>query len=260
MKYLCLLRYVGTHFHGFQAQPGKRTVQGEMTRVMREFFGTDVSVTGCSRTDSGVHAEGFCLTVALADGSLPVPPEKLPQAVAPYLPPDLSVVEAQAVADGFHPRYDAVKKEYRYLIYPRRVMDPFYRNRAWHVFVPFLPEALEKMNEAAAHLVGTHDFSAFRAEGSATRSPVRTVFRCAVKREGDFYRLEIEGDGFLYNMVRIVTGTLVAVGTGKLSPDDVKKALESRTRTAAGATAPPDGLYLHHVTYNETDFLKETRE
>ena len=260
MKYLCLLRYVGTHFHGFQTQPGKRTVQGEVTRAMGEFFGTDVAVTGCSRTDSGVHAEGFCLTVALADGSLPVPPEKLPQAVAPYLPPDVSVAEAQAVGDGFHPRYDAVKKEYRYLIYPDRVMNPFYRNRAWHVFLPFLPNALEKMNEAAAFLVGTHDFSAFRAEGSPTRSPVRTVFRCEVIREGDFYRLAIEGDGFLYNMVRIVTGTLVAVGTGKLSPEAVKKALDGRTRTAAGATAPPDGLYLYHVTYNEADLLKETRE
>ena len=260
MQYLCRIRYVGTHFHGFQAQPDKRTVQGVLTEAVRAFFDVPVAVTGCSRTDSGVHAEDFRLTLALPDGSIPVPADKLPQAIAPFLPPDLSVVEAIPVEDGFHPRYDAVKKEYRYLIYAGRVMDPFYRDRAWHVFVPFLPDALERMNEAAAHLVGTHDFSAFRAEGSPTRSPVRTVFGCSVVKSGSLYTLSIEGDGFLYNMVRIVTGTLVAVGTGKLSPEGVKKALESRKRTSAGATAPPDGLYLHHVTYHEEDFLKKTRE
>jgi tRNA pseudouridine38-40 synthase len=200
------------------------------------------------------------LTLALPDGTLPVPPEKLPQAIAPFLPPDLSLVWAREAGDGFHPRYDAVCKEYRYLLYKDRVMNPFYKGRAWHVFYPFLPDALEKMNEAASYLVGTHDFSAFRAEGSPTRSPVRTVFRCEVTRSDPFYTLSIEGDGFLYNMVRIVTGTLVAVGTGKLAPDGVKKALESRARTASGATAPPDGLYLHRVTYNESDFLKKTRD
>ena len=260
MQYLCHVKYVGTHFHGFQAQPGKRTVQGALTEAVRSFFGVPATVTGCSRTDSGVHAEGFCLTVALPDGNLPVPPDKLPQAIAPFLPPDLSVTDAIPAEDGFHPRYDAVKKEYRYLIYSGRVMDPFYKNRAWHVFVPFLPDAVERMNEAAAHLVGTHDFSAFRAEGSPTKSPVRTVFRCAVTHDEPFYTLSIEGDGFLYNMVRIVTGTLVAVGTGKLAPGRVKQALESCVRTAAGATAPPDGLYLHRVTYDEKDFSKKTRE
>ena len=260
MQYLCQVKYVGTHFHGFQAQPRKRTVQGALTEAVRSFFGVPATVTGCSRTDSGVHAEGFCLTLRLPDGTLPVPADKLPQAVAPYLPPDLCLWTATGVEDGFHPRYDAVKKEYRYLIYSGKVMDPFYKNRAWHVFVPFLPDGVERMNEAAAFLTGTHDFSAFRAEGSPTRSPVRTVFRCEVTRNEPFYTVSIEGDGFLYNMVRIVTGTLVAVGTGKLAPDGVKKALESRARTASGATAPPDGLYLHRVTYNESDFFKKTRD
>ncbi len=260
MKYLCKVRYAGTYFHGFQTQPGKRTVQGTLTEAARNFFGKDVAVTGCSRTDSGVHAEGFCLTLALPDGSLPVPPEKLPQALAPYLPPDLSVAEAKEAGDGFHPRYDAVSKEYRYLIYKDRVMNPFYKDRAWHVFLPFLPDALEKMNEAASYLVGTHDFSAFRSEGSPTKSPVRTVFRCQVTGEAPLYTLSIEGDGFLYNMVRIVTGTLVAVATGKLKPEKIKDILEGKKRVRAGATAPPDGLYLYSVTYKEEDVLKTERE
>lgn len=257
MKYLCHISYAGTHFCGFQAQPGRRTVQGTLTEIATAFFGSPVAVTGCSRTDSGVHAKDFCLTFALPDGSLPVPPEKLPLAIAPFMPPDLSLYEARAVGDGFHPRYDAKKKEYRYLIRHTRVQDPFCHERAWQVYFPFLPDALARMNEAASHLCGTHDFSAFRAEGSPTRSPVRTVYACRVEQEGDLYTLSIEGDGFLYNMVRIVTGTLVAVATGKLSPDDVKTILEARVRSRAGATAPPDGLYLARVFYDAADFDKE---
>lgn len=259
MKYLCYIRYVGTHFCGFQAQKEKRTVQGTLTEILEQFFESPVMVTGCSRTDSGVHADGFALTVALADGSLPVPPEKLSLALAPYMPPDLSLYRAQAVEDGFHPRYDAKGKEYRYTILRTPVHNPFYRDRAWQVYYPFLPDATARMNQAAKHLVGTHDFSAFRAEGSPTRSPVRTVFDCHVENEGEVYTLSVTGDGFLYNMVRIITGTLLAVATGRISPEEVGSILASRNRTAAGATAPPEGLCLAHVLYDEKDFLKETR-
>lgn len=260
MKYLCYVRYVGTHFCGFQAQKEKRTVQGELTRIFGNFFSVPVMVTGCSRTDSGVHADGFALTAELPDGTLPVPPEKLPLALSPMMPPDLSLYSAQAVMDGFHPRYDAKGKEYRYTILRTPVHNPFYRNRAWQVYYPFLPDALEKMNAAAAYLVGTHDFSAFRAEGSPTKSPVRTIFDCHVERDGELYTVSVTGDGFLYNMVRIITGTLLAVATGKLTPDAVREILHSRTRTAAGATAPPDGLCLARVFYNEADLKKEHRE
>lgn len=260
MKYLCYIRYVGTHFCGFQAQKEKRTVQGTLTAVFKEFFGTDVAITGCSRTDSGVHADGFAMTAALPDGTLPVPPEKLSLALAPLMPPDLSLYAARAVMDGFHPRYDARGKEYRYTILHSPVANPFYRDRAWHVFYPFLPDALARMNEAAGHLCGTHDFSAFRAEGSPTRSPVRTVFDCRVTQEGELYTVSVTGDGFLYNMVRIITGTLLSVATGKRTPADVARALESRARTAAGATAPPEGLCLARVMYDEADFFKTSRD
>lgn len=260
MKYLCYIRYVGTHFCGFQAQKAQRTVQGTLTDILSRFFGRDVMVTGCSRTDSGVHADGFALTAALPDGSLPVPPEKLPLAISPLMPPDLSLYRAQGVMDGFHPRYDAKGKEYRYTILRTPVFNPFYRDRAWQVYYPFLPDAPARMNRAAQHLVGTHDFSAFRAEGSPTRSAVRTVFDCHVEQEGDAYTVCVTGDGFLYNMVRIITGTLLSVATGKTEPDAVKDILLSCRRTAAGATAPPEGLCLARVIYDETDFLKETRE
>ncbi|MBE6567475.1 MAG: tRNA pseudouridine(38-40) synthase TruA [Ruminococcaceae bacterium] len=260
MKYLCYIRYVGTHFCGFQAQKEKRTVQGTLTEILEQFFESPVMVTGCSRTDSGVHADGFALTVALADGSLPVPPEKLSLALAPYMPPDLSLYRAQAVEDGFHPRYDAKGKEYRYSILAVPVANPFYKDRAWQVYYPFLPDALERMNRAASHLVGTHDFSAFRAEGSPTKTPVRTVFDCHVERKDALYTVVVTGDGFLYNMVRIITGTLLAVATGRIAPDATADILASGNRTAAGATAPPEGLCLARVLYDEADFLKKTRD
>ena len=259
MKYLCTVRYVGTHFSGFQAQPSRRTVQGVLTAAAEEVFGCPTAVTGCSRTDSGVHAEGFALTLEPSDGVIRIPPENLPLAFRGHLPPDLAVANARLVGDGFHPRYDAKWKEYRYKIHVSRVADPFLYERAWHMPIPFLPDAVERMNEAASHLVGTHDFSAFRSEGSPTHSPVRTVYECTVEREGDMYTLRIRGDGFLYNMVRLVTGTLVSVATGQLEPKDALRILESKKRPSAGPTAPPDGLSLYRVFYDEEDFSKQTR-
>lgn len=259
MKYLCKIRYDGTHFHGFQVQPNKRTVQGVLTDAVRAVFETDVRVTGCSRTDSGVHADGFCLTLEPSDGVLRVPCEKLGVAIQPYLPPDLSLYEARFVEDGFHPRYDAKSKEYKYLIFHDKIMNPFLRHRAWQAPHAFLPDALARMNEGLSHLVGTHDFSAFRAEGSPTPTAVRTVHACRIEREGSLYTLTVSADGFLYNMVRIITGTAVAIASGRISPDSIPRILECGKRTAAGATAPPDGLYLSRVIYDEADFSKKTR-
>ena len=259
MKYLCTVAYVGTHFCGFQAQPKRRTVQGVLTESAESVFGCPVLVTGCSRTDSGVHAEEFFLTLEPTDGVLRIPPENLPLAFRRYLPPDLALFSARLVEDGFHPRYDARWKEYHYKIHAVRVADPFLYQRVWHMPVPFLPDALERMNEAATHLVGTHDFSAFRSEGSPTRSPVRTVFACRVEREGNIYTVKIRGDGFLYNMVRIIAGTLVSVATGQISPRRVKDILLAKKRPSAGPTAPPDGLSLCRVFYDEADFSKQIR-
>lgn len=260
MKYLCHIRYVGTHFHGFQTQKSKRTVQSTLTDALTRYFGSPLSVTGCSRTDSGVHADGFAVTVALPNGEIPVPPERLPQAIAPFLPPDLSLYDAMAVEDGFHPRYDALGKEYRYTILHTRIQNPFYEARAWQVYFPFLPDALARMNLAASYLVGKHDFSAFCDEGTPHKTTVRTVFSCSVLKEEDIFTVVVRGDGFLYHMVRIIVGTLVAVATGRLTPEQVKAALASGNRSAVGATAPADGLCLKEVFYDEKDFFKKTRD
>ena len=259
MKYLCKIRYVGTHFCGFQVQPGRRTVQGVLNEVADRVFECPVRVTGCSRTDSGVHAEGFCLTLEPSDGVLRIPPEKLSLAMQPFLPPDLSLYEARTVEDGFHPRYDAVSKEYKYLIYHNKIMNPFLANRVWQAPHAFVPDALERMNLAAAYLIGEHDFSAFRSEGSPTLTAVRTVHDCRITHEGDLYTLTVSADGFLYNMVRIITGTMVAVAAGRILPEQVKSILASKNRAGAGATAPPDGLYLNRVVYDEADYVKKVR-
>lgn len=259
MKYLCILRYVGTHFHGFQVQPTARTVQGVLTLAAERVFGTSVLVTGCSRTDSGVHAEGFAVTLEPSEGAALIPPENLPLAAREHLPPDLAIISARAVGDGFHPRYDAVEKEYRYTVYAAKVMDPFLYQRAWHMPVPLLPDALRRMNEAASLLVGKQDFSAFRNEGSPTRSPVRQVYECRVEQDGLLYTVIIRGDGFLYNMVRIITGTLFAVGQGKYEPSDILKMLASKKRAASGPTAPADGLSLYRVIYREEDLVRAVR-
>lgn len=247
MKYFARIKYLGTDFHGFQVQPDERTVQGELCRALAEALGRECRVTGCSRTDAGVHANEFCLTVE-CDGAT-VPPEKLPVAVARYLPNDLSLFHAEPCADDFHPRYDVVEKEYLYRIINSPIYDPFDFGRAWFVPRTIDDAAVGRMNAAAAALIGRHDFSAFMSEGSDVEDTVRTVKSVSVTKSGRLIEIRISADGFLYNMVRIIVGTLVEVAHGRISPDTVGEILESRDRSRAGMTAPPQGLYLNRVTY-----------
>ena len=247
MKYFARIKYLGTDFHGFQVQPDERTVQGELCRALAEALGRECRVTGCSRTDAGVHANEFCLTVE-CDGAT-VPPEKLPVAVARYLPNDLSLFHAEPCADDFHPRYDVVEKEYLYRIINSPIYDPFDFGRAWFVPRTIDDAAVGRMNAAAAALTGRHDFSAFMSEGSDVEDTVRTVKSVSVTKSGRLIEIRISADGFLYNMVRIIVGTLVEVAHGRISPDTVGEILESRDRSRAGMTAPPQGLYLNRVTY-----------
>ncbi len=247
MKYFAKIKYLGTNFHGFQVQPDKRTVQGELCSGLAEALGVPCKVTGCSRTDAGVHANEFCLTVE-ADGAS-VPPEKLPLAVARFLPNDLSLFYAEECADDFHPRYDVKEKEYLYRIINKPVYDPFEYGRAW-----FLPRKIDEqkialMNEGAKEIIGKRDFSSFMSEGSDTEDTVRDVKALSVTKNGDYIEIRISADGFLYNMVRIIVGTLVEVAYGRFSPRDIKKIIESNDRKKAGMTAPPEGLYLNRVTY-----------
>lgn len=247
MKYFAKIKYLGTDFCGFQVQPEKRTVQGELCNALSLAFGVPCKVTGCSRTDSGVHANEFCITVENDGGSIPA--EKLPVAVAKYLPNDLSLFWAKVCNDDFHPRYDVVSKEYLYRVINDKIYDPFEYGRAWFVPREVDDKALERMRVAASHIIGTHDFSAFMSEGSDVEDRVRTVFYLTVEKMGNLIEIRISADGFLYNMVRIIVGTLFEVAAGRIDPDAIPSIIESKKRSAAGPTAPPQGLYLNKVVY-----------
>lgn len=252
MKLLLRINYLGTAFCGYQIQKDKRTVQGELNRAARELFGFECDVTGCSRTDSGVHANDFCAAVTKKGESyLPTDIEisKIPRAITAHLPLDISVRSAEWVEDSFHPRYDVKYKEYVYRIYNGAVRDPFFEGRSFYVPRAIGGEALERMQRAAANYVGKHDFSAFMAQGSSVSTTVREVFYAEVEKLGDEIIFRVAADGFLYNMVRIMAGTLISVAEGRIEPDAIGDIIESRSRDRAGMTAAACGLYLNKVVY-----------
>ena len=252
MKILIKISYVGTAYCGYQVQPNGVSVQQRLNEAALETFGFDCDVVGCSRTDSGVHANCFCATVSKKGESAletAIPIERIPLALSAYLPQDIAVFDAAWVSNEFHARYDVKEKEYLYRFYNRAVRNPFEEERSMHVPKPISDEALALMDRAAKSLCGMQDFAAYLAQGSSVKSTVRTVKHASVTREGDVITLRIAADGFLYNMVRIIAGTLLAVGQGKLTPEDVSRITASRDRTQAGSTAPACGLYLNRVTY-----------
>ncbi len=252
MKLLVRIAYLGTKFCGYQIQNGCRTVQGELNAAAKSLFGFDCDVTGCSRTDSGVHANLFCATIAKkGENALEthIDAAKIPAALNAHLPCDISVRSAEWVNEDFHPRYDVKYKEYIYRIYNDRQRSPFEEGRAWHI-PQFIDEnAILRMNEAAGFFVGEHDFSAFMASGSKVESTVRCVKYASVAEEDGVIVFKVAADGFLYNMVRIMTGTLIAVAQGKIAPQEISGIIGSRDRARAGMTAPPEGLYLNNVLY-----------
>ena len=238
-----VVSYDGTAFHGFQVQPGKRTVQGELEKALSELFGTETAVVGCSRTDAGVHAVRFVLH---ADVPASFPTDRLHFALNTMLPPDVSALGCSDADENFHARFSCLGKTYRYVIHNSPVRSPFFENRAW-----FLPGELDtgKMADAAGEIVGKHDFAAFMAQGSSVSCTVRTVSECRVERgDGGIISLYVTADGFLYNMVRIIAGTIAEAGKNKLC-GSVSDIIGSRDRTRAGMTAPPCGLYLWDVKY-----------
>lgn len=247
MKYFAKIRYLGTEFHGYQVQPDKRTVMGELCHGLEQALGGPCKVTGCSRTDAGVHANEFCVTIE--SDAATVPPEKLPVAVARFLPNDLSLFYARECDAAFHPRYDVVSKEYLYRIKNVPVYDPFEFGRAWFIARPISNIGLSNMKSAAAHFLGRHDFAAFMSEGSDVTDTVREVYFLDVSRKDDLIEIRISANGFLYNMVRIIVGTLIEVAYGRLRHEDIPDVISSCDRSRAGMTAPPEGLYLNKVTY-----------
>ena len=258
MKVLIKVRYDGSAFCGSQVQPGLPTVQGTLTVACGEVFGFDCDVTGCSRTDSGVHALSYCATVSPTQTGTyrndwcPVPVGKIPRALNSKLSPSVAVIGACYVDDSFHPRYDVVSKEYRYLINDSAVRDPLLIGRAWQTGRPITDVGLDMMRSACAYFIGKHDFRAFMASGSAISDTVRDVGSLSARRREDgLIEILISADGFLYNMVRIIAGTLVSVGYGRIKPADIPGIIASGDRAAAGQTAPAEGLYLSDVKYKE---------
>ena len=245
MKVLLTIAYVGTAYCGWQVQKNGKSVQEALQDGVAQTFGKRYPVTGCSRTDSGVHAKGFKCTVDLDEKAPRIPADKIPIALNTKLPDDISVLHAEYVSDDFHARYSVKSKRYEYVIHNSAVKDPFLRGRAWRV-----PQHLDEqvMDEAAKSFIGTHDFTSFRAAGSDVPDSVRTVFDASVRRDGELIIFSVSADGFLYNMVRIMAGTLVDVARGTVTAP-LSVIIAEQNRAKAGQTAPPDGLTLAEVLY-----------
>ena len=252
MKILIKLSYLGTDFCGYQVQVDRRSIQGELTRAARELFSFDCDITGCSRTDSGVHANMFCATISgRGDEGLntSLSPDRIVRALNAHLPDDICVYDAEWVENGFHPRYDVKYKEYVYRMYNGSARAPFESGRSLILKKKFTEEQIEKMNAAASCFVGKRDFRSFMAQGSQVASTVREVKYAGVECRDDVIEFKVAADGFLYNMVRIMAGTLIAVAEGKISVCDIAEIIVSCDRSRAGQTAPPEGLYLNKVVY-----------
>ncbi len=243
--WLLLLRYDGTRYHGWQVQPNGVTVQQVLQDAVERVTGVRSGITGCSRTDAGVHALMFCCALKTESR---IPPENVPAALNAHLPRDIAVYACRLAPPEFHPRYDCVGKRYVYRVWNQPVRHPFWEGHAHHVSRR-LDELV--MAQAARDFEGTHDFKAFCAAGSSVEDTVRTVRRCTVARNGDMLDITVEADGFLYNMVRIIVGTLLDIEAGRLPPDSVPAILKSRDRSRAGKTAPACGLYLEQVFYKD---------
>lgn len=248
---LLTIEYDGTDFHGWQRQPGTRTCQGELERVLSVMCGQQITIDGTSRTDAGVHALGQKATLR---GDFSIPTDRIASVANNLLgggrnslkDGDIRVLSAEEMPEDFHARFSCKGKKYIYRI-RNGESDVFSRNYCWRVSDKLDVEAMRK---AASYIVGTHDFACFQAAGGQEReTTVRTVFSLDIEEKGKDITLYVRGDGFLYNMVRIITGTLVDVGRGKIDPDYVKDIVESADRTKAGVTAPPQGLYLAEIYY-----------
>lgn len=244
---LLTLRYDGTAYHGWQVQENAVTVQQTLQDAIEAVFGARLPVIGCSRTDAGVHAKMFCVNFR-TDSAIPC--ERIPYALNAHLPDDVGVYACRQVPDDFHARYSCVSKRYRYVIRNSPFRDPFLVGRA--AVVPFpLDEAL--MHAQAQAFVGTHDFASFAAAGGSVEDTVRTVRDASVRRDGKTVLFEVEADGFLYHMVRIMAGTLLDIAGGKLPRGCIPEILHALDRSRAGVTAPPQGLYLQSVQYDFQD-------
>ncbi|MBQ8163236.1 MAG: tRNA pseudouridine(38-40) synthase TruA [Clostridia bacterium] len=251
MKILLTIAYVGTNYQGYQLQKDKPTVSLMLNKAVRDAFGIECNVTGCSRTDSGVHALGYCATVEPKDPNekITVPIEKIPLVLNLSLPDDISVLDAKEVPSTFHARYDVAKKEYVYKIHASTLRDPFLNKRALEYGKEISDESFEKMQKAASFYIGTHEFDSFMSSGSKIENTERTVYESYLKRNGENIEFHILANGFLYNMVRIMVGTLLDVEKGKIHENTIPDIILAKDRKRSGSTAKADGLYLQKIFY-----------
>lgn len=237
------IEYDGKDFNGWQKQPNKLNIQGEIERAIEEITGEKVDLIASGRTDAGVHALAQMANFK-TNSKLPV--EKYPIALNTKLKKSIRIQKAEEVEENFHSRYHCKQKTYRYIINNSGQGSSIYRNLEY-----FIPNKLdvEKMQEAVKYFEGEHDFKAFKASGTSSKSSVRTIYKAKVEKQGERIIIELTGNGFLYNMVRIITGTLVEVGLGKIKPEEISEIIEKKERANAGKTLPPQGLYLVKVEY-----------
>ena len=238
------IAYDGTNYCGWQIQPNGITIEEVINKALSKLTGEEITVIGASRTDSGVHAMG---NVAVFDTETTIPPEKIGVALNQRLPEDIVVTRSEEVPLDFHPRYCDCNKTYEYHIINTRIPVP--TKRLTNYFVSYVLD-IEKMREAASYLVGEHDFVSFCNVRTDVENTVRTIYALDILTNGNEITIRITGNGFLYNMVRIIVGTLIRVGRGFYEPQKVKEILEAKDRKAAGVTAPPHGLMLMEINYN----------
>ncbi|MDR0886436.1 MAG: tRNA pseudouridine(38-40) synthase TruA [Clostridiales Family XIII bacterium] len=263
---LLTIAYDGRDFHGWQRQPGKRTVQGELEKTLSYVIGQQVTIDGTSRTDAGVHALGQRASLR---GDFGIPANRIPFAVNNILD-DIYIVDAEEVQNDFHARFDSVGKTYEYKINISDTPDLFQRAYEYqltrarrHLLVTEqdgtndFERGFQRMKKACGYLIGTYDCACFMAQGSfVPESTVKTIYDVTVTKIADDLTIVVTGSGFLYNMVRIIVGTLVDIGTGRIEPEDIAAMIASRDRTRAGHTAPPQGLYLKKIYYKIEDIIK----
>ena len=243
MKHLLRLSYLGTDYCGFQVQPNGNTIQAELQNAATKLFCTACGITGCSRTDSGVHALEYYAVLEEHSGS-EIPEKAVPRAINTYLPRDITVSQSMRVPEDFSIRRAVTGKEYLYLIWNGEYRNPFFADRAL-----FYPQRFDcrKIEEGLPYFLGSHDFRAFMASGSEIEDTVRTITDFRVARDGDFVKIYVSADGFLYNMVRILVGTLLELSEGRIAANALPSILEDGKRERAGRTAPACGLYLNRV-------------
>ncbi|GKX28422.1 tRNA pseudouridine synthase A [Vallitalea longa] len=241
---MLVVAYDGTEYCGWQIQKNATTIEQKIIEACQKLFSREIKLVGASRTDTGVHALGQIVLLKV-DTTIPI--HKIPYAINAYLPDDIVVRDAKIVTNNFHPRYNAKNKTYEYKIYNCNFPLPQYNRYAY-----FYHKTLDvdKMNEAAKGFIGKHDFKAFCSTGSSAKTTIREIYSCDVDIEDEMITIAINGNGFLYNMVRIIVGTLIEVGRGKMQPEDISDIIESLDRKRAGVTAPAKGLTLVKINYN----------